>query len=292
VESQSDQPPIVAIVGETGSGKTALAIALAQQFNGEIICADSRTIYKGMDIGTAKPSTEQRHAIPHHLLDVVDPNQAFSAAQFKRLALEAIDAISHRGKLPILVGGTGLYVDAVLFDYQFAAPPNAAVRQRLQAMTVPQLQAELIAKHIALPENDKNPRHLMRAIETAGTIQNQRRTMRAKTLVLGVATDREIVRQRIEQRVDAMLHAGLADEVRHIAHLYGWQAPGMLAPGYAEWHDYFEGNRTAQQVRDLIVQHHLQLAKRQRTWFKRNKSIHWISKQADCVDLVTTLLNK
>lgn len=117
--------PLVVITGPTASGKTSLAMEVAKLFNGEIICADSRTIYKGMDIGTAKPTKKEQAAIPHHIIDVVEPNQSFTVADFKELALKAIDDITKRGKLPIMVGGTGLYIDSVIFDYQFGPAGDA-----------------------------------------------------------------------------------------------------------------------------------------------------------------------
>lgn len=291
MESKPNNAPLIAIVGETGSGKSSMAIELAKYCDGEIICADSRTIYKGMDIGTAKPTLLQRAEVPHHLLDITNPAEAFSAAKFKEAAERAIDDISARRKIPLLVGGTGLYVDAVLFDYQFAQPPNLKLRTRLQALSVAQLQQEIIANDLPMPQNDKNPRHLMRVIETGGQSQ-QRLLLRKNTLVIGITVDRTELKQRIENRVSQMFEDGLIDEVRQLQEVYGWEAPGMQSPGYAEFKQYFTGQQTLLQTQDLIVQHHLNLAKRQRTWFKRNKSIHWISKQEQAVDLVTTLLNK
>jgi len=136
----------VAIVGPTATGKTGLAIALAQVFDGEVVCADSRTIYRGMDIGTAKPTADEQAQVPHHLLDIVDPGERLSAGEFKQLAETQINEISSRGKLPLLVGGSGLYVDAVIFDYEFPAAGNPDRRQKLEAMTDTQLHELLLGK--------------------------------------------------------------------------------------------------------------------------------------------------
>lgn len=291
MESTPNISPLIAVVGETASGKTALAIELAERFDGEIICADSRTVYRGLDIGTAKPTIEERQRIPHHLLDVVDPDEVFSVANFKRLAQEAIEDISKRGKVPLLVGGTGLYIDAVLFDFSFSEPADPQERQRLQALSIDELRSEIEARGIPMPENDRNPRYLMRALETGGTSQ-KRQPLRDNTLVLGLHIDREVLRQKITRRVDAMVDAGLVHEVQYAAKKYGWDAPSLRATGYKAFREYIEGVITLDQAKALFIRNDMQLAKRQRTWFKRNKSIHWITQQAQAVDLATTLLNK
>lgn len=288
---KSDNPPLVVVVGETASGKSSLSLKIAAQYGGEVICADSRTIYKGMDIASAKPTASERKLIPHHLLDIVQPDKAFSAAQFKSAALKAIADISHRNHLPIMVGGSGLYVDAVLFDFEFSSAPDMEERLRLQAMGLDALHAELARKGIPLPENAKNPRHLVRAIETGGTSQ-KRGVLRANTLVIGLAVDRDNLYERIDHRVDNMFAQGLIEETKRLSAQYGWDAPALQAPGYDVLREYIEGHITQSEARRLFAQSHRKLAKRQRTWFKRNKSIHWISKQAEAVDLVTTFLNK
>jgi tRNA dimethylallyltransferase len=291
VAATSDHAPLIAIVGETASGKTALAIEIAEHFGGEIICADSRTVYRGLDIGTAKPSEEERQRVPHHLLDIIDPDQPFSAADFKQLAGAAITDIWSRGKVPLLVGGTGLYIDAVLFDYTFSEPADPLERQRLQALSIEALQSEIEARGIAMPQNSRNARHLMRALETGGTSQRHQ-SLRKNTLVLGLSIDREALRDKVTRRVDAMVEAGFVQEVQAAAQQYGWDAPGLSAPGYKAFREYLEGNISLEEAKARFVRNDMQLAKRQRTWFKRNKSIHWVQKQAQAVDLATTLLNK
>lgn len=291
MESQSDQSPLVVIVGETASGKSALALDLAQRFDGEIIAADSRTIYKGMDIGTAKPDQRERLLVPHHLLDVVSPDQPFTAADFKARAQAVIADITRRGKLPLLVGGTGLYIDAVLYNFSFAAAPDLGERQRLQQLTVAELQAELVGRGIPLPVNDRNPRHLIRQLETAGSV-GQRSVLRRRTLILGLQPDREYLNERIHLRVNSMFVAGLEQEIKELIVRYGWQCPALRTIGYQEFKPFFEGKTDLSAVKAEIEKNSRQLAKRQRTWFKRNKSIHWISQKDEAVDLVTTFLNK
>ncbi len=282
--------PLVVIVGETGSGKSALAMKLAAKFNGEIICADSRTVYKGMDIGTAKPSKTDQALVRHHVLDVVEPDQHFTAADFKRLATKAMNDIHGRGKLPILVGGTGLYIDSIIFDYDFNAPADASRRAELQKLSVEQLQSQLKAEGIALPANGKNPRHLIRALETGGTPANKQALLPG-ALLIGIKIDREELKKRLAQRVEQMIEAGLDKEAKRLADRYGWEVESMSAVGYKEWQPFFECTQDLEQTKDLIIKNSLAYAKRQRTWFRRNKSIQWVSGPNRIVDLTTTLMN-
>jgi tRNA dimethylallyltransferase len=283
--------PLIAIVGETASGKSALGLELAEKFGGEIICADSRTIYKGMDIGTAKPTGAERARVPHHLVDVVNPDEHFSAARFKELAQAAIDDVSARGKLPILVGGTGLYVDSVLFDYEFRAPADSAERNRLQAMSVEDLQTEIVAKGFAMPENWQNKRHLTRLLEADGAV-DVKKPLRENTLVLGLEIARNRLKGRITSRVEHMVELGLEVEVRALVSKYGWQAEGMNGIGYREWQEYVSGTQNLADTAAQIVKDTLALAKRQRTWFRRNASVQWLPDRSNAVGIVTTFLNK
>lgn len=268
-------PPLVVIVGETASGKTALALDLAERFNGEIIAADSRTVYKGMDIGTAKPTLEEQARVRHHLIDVVTPEQTFTAAEFQRHAKTAIADIIDHGTLPIMVGGTGLYIDSVLFDFTFRPVGDPAVRRQLEAMTVPQLQRLVEERGLEPPTDPLNKRHLVRTLETNGQA-SRRQPLRDNTLVLGLSVSREELHERIVKRVDSMLTAGLEQEVRELTHQYGWQVPGLSALGYAEWQPYFAGEQSLEETRASIIKNTQSYAKRQRTWFKRNDSIRWL----------------
>lgn len=291
MEPEPNQPPLIVIVGETGSGKSSLAIKLAKQFRGEIIAADSRTIYRGMDIGTAKPSPKELSTVPHHLIDIVDPSEQFTAADFKRLANQEMNSVIARGHVPFMVGGTGLYVDAVLYDFAFRPPPSPSVRAYLQSLDVAQLQKMLMDKGIPLPSNERNPRHLIRAIETGGQL-SQAVSVRNNTLVIGIAIDRDELRSRIAKRAESMLALGLLDEVSGLVARFGWDAPGLQSPGYRTFSQYLVGQGTLEEAKVKLITEHIQLAKRQRTWFRRNKNINWLCKEEDIVDLVTTFLNK
>ncbi len=282
--------PLIAIVGETASGKSALALELGERYDGEIIAADSRTVYKGMDIGTAKPSTEERAGVPHHLIDVVEPGQAFTVADFKQLANEAIENIHRRGKLPILVGGTGLYADAVLYDFEFRPKAKPAVRERLSKMSVEELQAELTARGIPLPLNNQNHRHLIRALETGGQSAT-RKPLRDNTLVLGLQIEREILGKRIETRVGQMVRQGFVEEVQKLFGRYPAGIEALKAPGYKAFYKYLQGEVALEEAKKEFVQADISLAKRQRTWFKRNPDIHWISSIDEAVRLTDSFLN-
>jgi tRNA dimethylallyltransferase len=291
MEPRPDTTPLIAIVGETASGKSALALKLAQKYAGEIIAADSRTIYRGLDIGTAKPNPEERKLVPHHLLDVVNPNEPFSAADFKQRAEQAIHEISKRGHIPFLVGGSGLYIDAVLYNFAFRPKADPAVREQYLHLSVEELQGLLQEKGIGLPANSRNPRHLIRALETEGRVAAPR-PLRANTLIIGLQVDRERLKQNISQRVEQMISQGFIEEVRAVAAQYGWQAPALQAPGYKAFKSYLADEISLDEAKAAFIHNDLQLAKRQRTWFKRNKSIHWVENEEQAVDLITTLLNK
>jgi tRNA dimethylallyltransferase len=287
--------PLLVILGETASGKSDLAMKLARKLNGELICADSWTVYKGFDIGTAKPTVEDQKEVPHHLLDVADPAKGFSAAVFKRMALEAIDEISSRGKLPILVGGTGLYIDSILYDYSFLPASDPILRQELNTMSLDELlkraeKMELDTDGIDL----RNKRRVIRLIENEG-VRPTKKPLRKNTVILGVAREPEELGQRIVTRIDAMVEAGLVDEVKRLGELYGWDCEPMRAPGYRAFSEYVRGSISLEAAKERNVQNDLQLAKKQRTWFKRNKSIHWLNnreKLQNIVDFVTTNLHK
>lgn len=298
LELASQPGPLLVIVGETASGKSALAINLAQRLNGEIICADSWTVRREVTIGTAKPTAQQQALVRHHLLDIVDPCGDFTAAVFKRLANDKIKEITLRGKLPIMVGGTGLYIDGVLFNFNFLPAGDRAERVVLNQLSVDQLQAKIAQQGLDMGDIDKrNKRRLIRLLETNGALQ-QRQPLRANTLILGLQTDREILALRITERVDAMLAAGLESEVDNLQQQYGWDCEALKGVGYSQWQPYFLGQKSAAELiatRQRILKATLDLAKRQRTWFKRNKSIHWLTTPVDLatvVDLATTQLSK
>jgi tRNA dimethylallyltransferase len=285
--------PLLVLVGETASGKSALAIRLARQFNGEIISADAWTVRRGADIGTAKPTTEERQQVPHHLLDVAGPDEDFTAAVFKRLAQDAIMDITDRGKLPILVGGTGLYIDGVIFDYSFLPAGDKQLRQELNGLTIQELLKRINDNEIELGEVDvRNKRRLIRLIENDGRLPS-RQELRPDTLMIGLRTEQPELKERIIKRVDTMLATGLEGEVRDLSERYGWESEALKGIGYAQWKGYFEGRENQDEVRQKIIKATLDLAKRQRTWFRRNNCIQWFTtpvKWPDVVDTVTTFL--
>jgi len=284
--------PLVVVVGETASGKSALAMDLSRKYDGELICADSWTVYNGFDIGTAKPSKAEQAEIPHHLLDVADPRDGFSAVLFQQLAQQAIADITARGKLPIMVGGTGLYIDSVLFDYGFLPPSDPALRTELNDLSLEEVLAR--ARELGLDTTDidlRNKRRVIRLIENNG-VRPSKGAIRTDTLVLGVQVPREELRERVELRVEHMLDAGLESEVRMLAEQYGWDVEPMKGIGYIEWQAYFAGEQNLTQTCERIVAGTMGLAKRQRTWFKRNPHIFWHNDRSKIVDTVTTFLNK
>ncbi len=290
----ADTKPLLVIVGETASGKTSLAIELARRLNGEIICADSWTVRREVNIGTAKPTIEEQKRVPHHLLDVAGPDEDFTAAVFKKLALESIDEISSRGKLPIMVGGTGLYIDGVIYDFNFLPAGDRDDRELLNNLSIKELLKIIGERGIELGEVDqRNKRRLIRLIETNGA-KPTRKQLRPKTLILGITPDAEQRNERIEARTDKMIAAGLEQEVAGLIDRYGWDCEALKGVGYAQWRGYFEQQKTLDETRLAINKATKDLAKRQRTWFKRNKSIHWIDTPVNVpktVDIVTTFLS-
>jgi tRNA dimethylallyltransferase len=267
-------PPLLVIVGPTASGKSKLALDMAERHNGEIICADSRTVYTGMDIGTAKPSLKDQARVKHHLLDITTPNKYFNASDFQQLANQAIDDITDRGKLPILVGGSGLYVDGVIFDFKFLPPVAQAERERLNKMSIEELQAEITEKGYEMPENSKNPRYLMRTLERAGA-EPERGEVRQNTLIIGLQPDIKVLKGRITKRVSEMINAGLVDETKDLATKYGWDAPGLLSTSYKVLKSYIKGDATLEESKAQFIQNDMHFAKRQKAWFKRNPHIQW-----------------
>lgn len=283
--------PIVVIVGETASGKTAAAIELAKRVSGEIICADSRTVYKHMNIGTAKPSQLEQYQVRHHLIDVVEPNESFSAAQFQELAQKCIQEIYGRGKVPIIVGGTGLYIDSILFNYTFTSKADTQFRNNLEQMGDDKLTTIMNTKNIDTSSlNTKNRRHVIRAIERDGAVPKNTK-LRQNTFVAGLRLDRDVLKQRISLRVDQMFNDGFLDEVASLANRFGWDNESMSGIGYRVAREYFHGSTSVDSVKTAFIQRDLSLAKRQRTWFKRNRHIHWYSSPGRLIDEAVAFLN-
>lgn len=267
--------PLIVVVGPTASGKTSLAIDVAKKFNGEIISADSRAIYKGMDIGTAKPSIDERDSVPHWGLDLVEPNERFTAVDFKRYALAKVKEIRARGHLPILVGGTGLYVDSVIFDYQFGPAADVEKRTALEAMSLEKLHDYCIKNNILLPENTLNKRYVIRAIEQKSINTKRRETLIDNTIVVGIATDRDVLRTRIEARAEHIFDDGVVEEATILGKKYGWNHESMTGNIYPLVHSYLEGELSEDEMKERYTTLDWRLAKRQMTWLRRNPFIRW-----------------
>ena len=270
---------LVVILGPTASGKSAMALELAQKFSGEIVCADSRTIYKGMDIGTAKPSIQEQQLVKHHLIDIVEPNRPFSAAQFKKAAQDAIAEIQSRGKLPFLVGGSGMYIDSVIYDYGFRDEVSDEEKTLIENMSLQQLQKLAQQKFPAefLKIDTKNRRRVEQLICKGPTKDNDRKSSIVDSLVLGLDIEKPLLRQNIEQRTKSMLSNSFIQEVEGLRQKYGDSDALVRTTGYAQVIEYLDGYIEKSELSDDIITATWQLSRKQMTWFRRNKSIEWIS---------------
>lgn len=287
-----DKNPVVAVVGPTASGKTGLAIDIAKQFNGEVVSADSMQIYQKMNIGTAKPNIEEMQGIPHHLIDFVPLNQSFSVADYVKNAHEVIGKIHERGNLPVVVGGTGLYVSSLLNNIQFTETKSGeALRQSLfsyaQQYGEQALHDELkkIDVQSASAIHPNNIPRVVRAIEIyrltgipMSQHQKESRLLPSPyyTLKIGINyRDRQVLYHRINQRVDIMLASGLLEEAKEI--LSGEHAStAMQAIGYKELEPYFKGELSLLDAAENLKRETRRYAKRQLTWFRRDKEIFWV----------------
>ena len=276
---------LIVILGPTASGKSALAVKLAKKFNGEIISADSRQIYRGMDIGTAKITPEEMSGIPHYLIDIVRPNQDFSLAQYQRKAVRIIKNIQKRGKLPFLVGGTGLYLQAVVDNLKIpTVGPDKKLRQKLEKKTNQELfnQLQKLDRLTAQKIDRNNQRRLIRALEVCLLTKKPFSEQRKKgqpvfdVLHIGLKVDLKKLEKRIRQRTKKMFQEGLIDEVKKLVQKYPPELPAMSGIGYKEIISYLNREITLAEAEELISRHTLQYARRQLTWFKRDKRIRWV----------------
>lgn len=270
--------PLIVITGPTASGKSGLALELAERYNGEIICADSRTVYRGMDIGTAKPTAADQARAPHHLLDVVKPGERFTAGEFQRLALQAIADIRARGHVPFLVGGTGLYIDGVVLNYAFDDTPiDETDRKDLESRPVEELQLLLKKHHIDLPTNSSNKRHLIRAWEQRGINISRQESPNENTYVVAITADISKLEHQIRKRATAMFADGVLDEAHSLGKKYGWESEAMTGNIYPILHQVIDGVLSVSDAVEQIVIRDRQLAKRQITWLKRHDYVRWCS---------------
>ncbi len=231
----------VVILGPTGSGKTGVSIKLAEALNGEIISADSRAIYQGMDIGTAKPTVEEMKEIPHYGLNLVKPGERFTVADWKTYAEEKIRDIRSRGKVPIIVGGTGLYIDALIYDYHFKGPTGEKIGDFEQKSC------------------------------------SDRKEIKGNYLLIGIKWGTEELRERLRQRIDQMFCQDLYNETTKLVQEYGWDSQAMKSDIYEYAWDYLQGKLSLEEAKEKCFYEDWHLAKRQMTWFKRNQDIIWLS---------------
>jgi len=286
---------LLVILGPTASGKSNLAIKLAEIFNGEIISADSRQIFKEMNIGTAKILNSKT---PHHLIDFINPTESFSVAQYKKLAYQAIKNIQKKGKLPILCGGTGLYISSVIENWQFPKiPAQNKLREELEKKSIQKLLEIYIKIDPQGAEmiDSKNKRRLIRAIEVSSLSNKSFWQQRKKTkpffntLLIGLKLPKEELKQRVSKRTKKMIQIGLETEVKNLVNKYGW-IPSLQSIGYQEWKEYFNDKINKKEVQNLIELHTLQYIKRQMTWFKKMKEIKWIEDKKIAIELTKLFL--
>ena len=280
MSGNSRKNKVIAVVGPTASGKTAFAVDLAEKIGGEIISADSRLVYKGFDIGTAKPTLDERRGIPHYMIDIAEPEVDYSAGLYVHEAKRIIEDIQSRGKVPIIAGGTGLYINILLMNYDLPkVEPDYELREVLMLEEdLPAILAELDPETAQLI--DKNDRKkLIRAIEIVKTtgkpIQRRKNNPEYEIEWIGLNYPRDMLYDRINRRVDLMFEAGLIDETKNLLQKHG-RIPNLLYTiGYQEVIQYLDGVLTLGEAVDKLKQNTRRYAKRQLTWFRKNPAINW-----------------
>ena len=301
-----EKQKVIVICGPTASGKTDISIELAKKINGEIISADSMQIYKDMDIGTAKPTKEEMQGIKHYLLDFVSPEERYSVAQYKHDAKKTIKEILSKGKMPIIVGGTGLYVDSLIYEIEYSdikidekyrkELEEIAEMQGLEKLYKMALEIDPIAME-KISENDK--KRIIRVLEiykaTGKTKTQQEEESRKNPVeydykVFAINWDREILYQRINKRVDIMIEQGLIEEVKEILKKYTKFPTAMQGLGYKEVADYINGNYTKEEMIEKIKMETRRYAKRQLTWFRKNKQTIWLDGTNDIQNNINIIL--
>ena len=286
---------IICVVGPTASGKTALAVELAKELDGEVLSCDSMQIYRGMDIGTAKPTLDEMQGIPHHMIDVCDPTEDFSVSRYCEMAAPILDDILARGKTAIIAGGTGLYVDSLIRGNDFAPIPATGHREKLEARIEAEGLESLLSELKAIdPEaaerSQGNPRRIIRALEvyyetgdtiTAHNLRTQAIPPRYQPVWFGLEDEnRQDLYNRIDRRVGIMLEMGLLEEIRQLLSSgIPESATAMQAIGYKEFVDALAGRSTLESAVAQLQQSSRRYAKRQLTWFRHNEKMHWIIRQ-------------
>lgn len=279
---------VLCIVGPTAVGKTKMSIELAKKLNGEIISGDSMQIYRGMDIGTAKATMDERQGVPHHLIDEKNPDEPYSVAAFQQTVRDKMKEIKSRGKLPIIVGGTGLYIKSVLYDYEFAGESESKEvdEEKYGHLTNEELHTKLAtvdeagAKEIH-PNNRKRVIRALEIYETSGVkksemIEKQEHKMIYDACLIGLTDDRAVLYDRINKRVDVMYETGLVEEVKALFDQgIPAEAQSIRAIGYKELYDYFKGLISLEESKELIKRNSRRYAKRQYTWFNNQMDVTW-----------------
>ncbi len=279
---------VLCIVGPTAVGKTKMSIELAKQLNGEIISGDSMQIYRGMDIGTAKATMDERQGIPHHLIDEKNPDEPYSVAAFQQTVRAKMEEIKSRGKLPIIVGGTGLYIKSVLYDYEFAGESESKEvdEAKYGHLSNEELHAKLAAVDEAgakdiHPNNRKRVIRALEIYETSGVkksemIEKQEHKMIYDACLIGLTDDRTVLYDRINKRVDVMYETGLVEEVKALFDEgIPAESQSIRAIGYKELYDYFKGFISLEESKELIKRNSRRYAKRQYTWFNNQMDVTW-----------------
>ena len=271
---------VIFILGPTASGKTSVAIELAKRIGGEIISADSRAFYTGMDIATAKPSIKERQGIKHWGIDLINPGKKYSIAEFKVYCEEKIADIKSRGLVPIVVGGSGLYVDSVIFNYDLKSrkPKEDDADAKLQKLSVFELQELIKKKGIGFPENYKNKRYLIRWLENNGEMGEDRDEINPDYLVFGVYTKRNELKERIKLRIDKLFNQELIDEYINLNNAYPGALESITTNYYPIIKRYLNKEIDLNEAKELAYYADWHLAKRQLTWLKRNRYIKWYKK--------------
>ena len=289
------KPKVIVICGPTASGKTALSIELAKKINGEIVSCDSMQIYKDMDIGTAKPTIEEMQGIKHYMLDFVSPDERYSVADYKKQAKQAIREIIEKGKVPIVVGGTGLYVDSLIYEIEYQDiefdekyRKQLEERSKKEGLEVLYNEAKKIDPEAITKISPNDKKRILRILEiynatgknkTEQEKESRKNEVESDYKVYAISWDREKLYDRINQRVDIMIDQGLIEEVQKIYSKYNKFPTAMQGLGYKEVLEYLEGKCNKQEMIDKIKQETRRYAKRQLTWFRKNKQTIWLDGQ-------------
>jgi len=298
---------VVAVVGPTAVGKSKLGLLLSRTFNGEIVGADSRQVYRYMDIGTAKPTAEERSAVPHHLIDVVDPDGSFSVALYQSLALKAIDQVMQRGRVPVLVGGSGLYVWSLVEGWEIPrVEPDAGFRKRLEERATVEgaeslyRELEKIDSKTAAPIDPRNVRRVIRALEiqhtggAPGVPSRRKKQPPFETLIVGLTAERRRLYQMIDRRVDRMVEEGLVEEVKGLlGRGYGPDLQSMSSVGYREICEFISGRMDLTTTMQRIKFETHRFARHQYAWFRlKDPRIHWLDVDDQFEDKVLETVGK